>query len=534
MNSDPYSIGIVLTFVFQATIAFWASISVYLLYRYAKWWFSPLWTQGIPGPGRRGFLVGEFNLIRKEPFMQPQLGWISTVGSWDEPMVHYSIMFGRHSLLILDRDVIREILIAPYGKEPLKYHKFMGNISNILGWGLVTSEGETWMRHRQIIQPAFFTQALKDALNTHIPSLAAKFVEYWKRAPLGREIDIASHIASLTLDVIGRVAFSHEFRALESIKIWAEDPDGDELGESKDPFVQAMGKLVKPNFISVLAILFGSPAIGKYCNPTMRRGRRVMDQEVDKIIRNAKEKVEKSNRKTERKGSKSLLTILLEATNGDSKRFLNNTELNDEVKTFVFAGHETTATWCKMAIYALIHHPEFQEKVYEDVVKHAPPSGPLNLQVVDKMEYFHAFMQEVLRMYPPVGAIARYSDETRTLAGKEIPPRTRLILSPYILGRHPKYWDDPNAFKPERWLDKTEEFSARIRFAFFPFSAGGRNCIGQRFATMEAKLIMAELIRSFVFDLAPSQKGTNFSLSNLIVMRPKPDLKVVVKSRDKV
>jgi cytochrome P450 len=107
-----------------------------------------------------------------------------------------------------------------------------------------------------------------------------------------------------------------------------------------------------------------------------------------------------------------------------------------------------------------------------------------------------------------------------------------MILSTYVLGRHPKYWDNPNDFKPERWLDKSEEFSARIRFAFFPFSAGGRNCIGQRFATMEAKFIMAELIRSFVFNLAPSMKGTKFVLSNLIVMRTKPDLKVVVKSRD--
>mmetsp|Transcript_34479 Transcript_34479/g.83650 ORF Transcript_34479/g.83650 Transcript_34479/m.83650 type:complete len:153 (-) Transcript_34479:296-754(-) len=133
-----------------------------------------------------------------------------------------------------------------------------------------------------------------------------------------------------------------------------------------------------------------------------------------------------------------------------------------------------------------------------------------------------------------VGAIGRYSNETVTLAGKEIPPNTRIVLSTYVLGRHPKYWDDPNDFKPERWLDKSEEFSARIRFAFFPFSAGGRNCIGQRFATMEAKLIMAELIRSFVFNLAPSLKGTKFELSNMVVMRPKPDLKVVIKSRDKV
>lgn len=108
------------------------------------------------------------------------------------------------------------------------------------------------------------------------------------------------------------------------------------------------------------------------------------------------------------------------------------------------------------------------------------------------------------------------------------------MISPYLLHRHPKYWDHPNEFKPERWLEKSEDFAARIRFAFFPFSAGGRNCIGQRFATLEAKLIMAELVRSFVFHIAPSQAKTEFSISNLIVIKTKPSLKVVVKSRDKI
>jgi cytochrome P450 len=133
-----------------------------------------------------------------------------------------------------------------------------------------------------------------------------------------------------------------------------------------------------------------------------------------------------------------------------------------------------------------------------------------------------------------VGAIARYPDQTEIIAGISVPPKTRLLISPYLLHRHPKYWDDPDEFKPERWLEKGEEFMSRIRFAFLPFSAGGRNCIGQRFATMEAKLIMAELIRSFVFQIAPSQAKTKFEISNLIVMRTKPSLKVVVKSRDKV
>jgi cytochrome P450 len=128
-----------------------------------------------------------------------------------------------------------------------------------------------------------------------------------------------------------------------------------------------------------------------------------MDQEVDKIIRNAKEQLGKSSENGDKgkKGGKSLLTLLLEATKRDSKLSLNNAELNDGVKTFIFAGHETTATWCKMAIYALIQHPEFQEKVYQDIAKHASPSKQLDLEVIDKMEYFNAFMQEVLRMCPP-------------------------------------------------------------------------------------------------------------------------------------
>ena len=391
------------TLVFQATIAFWSSIAIYLPYRYIKWYVSPLWKQNIPGPRTRGFLVGEFNRIRKEAFMQPQLKWIRDIAGWDAPMLHYSIMFGRHTLLILDRDIIREILIEPYGKEPLKYHKLVGNVANIVGYGLVTTEGEQWFRHRKIIQPAFFTQALKNELNIRVPALTSKFVEYWKKAPNGREIDIASHIASLTLDIIGHVAFSHEFRALESIKDWAEDPNGDEVGESKDTFIQALQTAIRPRLVTILSIVLGIPALGKYCNPSMRQGRKAMDQEVDKIIRAASVQLEKAREsgESQKKAAKSLLTLLLEANTGEAKRPLNNTELNDEVKTFILAGHETTATWCKMAIFALIQHSEFQEKVYEDIVQHAPHSKEMDLDAVSKMEYFGAFMQEVLRLYPP-------------------------------------------------------------------------------------------------------------------------------------
>jgi cytochrome P450 len=399
-TSKSSAVYMIVFSIAKATIAWCGSVSVYLVYRYLKWWFSPLWKQNIPGPKTNYFLLGEFAQIRREPFMQPQLGWIKTITGWNVPMVHYSIMFGRHTLLILDKSIVKEILTAPYGgKEPLRFRKDVGNIRNVLGDGLVTAEGDRWMRHRQIIQPAFFTQAIKDALNTHVPRLTLEFVECWKKAH-GREIELSSHISSLTLDIIGQVAFSHQFRALKSVEQWAKDDGSDsKLGKIDDPFIQAMGAALNPTIIGLISLVLGIPAIAKYLNPKTLRVRRAMNYHVDLVLSNARRQLK--NETTKGKGNKSLLSLLLEAAQGESKRTLDNTELNDEIKTFIFAGHETTSTWCNMGIFAFTQHPRVQNIVYEDVVRHAPPSTALTLEVVEKMEYLNAFLQEVLRMYPP-------------------------------------------------------------------------------------------------------------------------------------
>jgi cytochrome P450 len=399
-TSKSSAVDMIIFLISKATIAWCGSVSVYFVYRYLKWWFSPLWKQNIPGPKISNFLLGEFGKITREPFMQPQLGWINTITGWDVPMVHYSIMFGRHTLLILDKSIVKEILTAPYGgKEPLRFRKDVGNIRNVLGDGLVTAEGDRWKRHRAIIQPAFFTQAIKDALNTHVPRLALEFVECWKKAH-GREIELSTHLSSLTLDIIGQVAFSHQFRALKSVEQWANDDGSDnKLGKIDDPFVQALGNALNPSIMGLLSIFLGIPAIGKYLNPKTHRVRREMDYHVDLVVSNARRQLKSET--TNEKGNKSLLTLLLEAAQGESKRTLDNTELNDEIKTFIFAGHETTSTWCNMAIFAFTQHPRVQNIVFEDVVRHAPPSTALTLELVDKMEYLNAFLQEVLRMYPP-------------------------------------------------------------------------------------------------------------------------------------
>jgi cytochrome P450 len=500
------------------------------LKRYLFWRYSPL-RNVVPGP-KSSFLVGEFLKIRREGFMQPHLRWIHEITGWDVPLIHYSAMFGKSTVVVLDKEIVKKILMAPYGKDPLRFGKDVRFMKNVLGEGLVTLEGNHWMRHRQIIQPAFFTQVLKESLNACVPPLTQRLVQSWKKAE-GREIDLGSHLSSLTLDIIGQVAFSHQFNALDGVDRWAGGQSGESLPEADDILIQALVQSFHPNLIGMISLMLGAPWLNLYFNPRTRRTRKALNAAVDEVIAQAKQKMKDDGRASTKQ--RSLLQLLLQAAEGESKQPLNDVELRDETKTFIFAGHETTSTWCNMAIYALVTYPDIQDRVYQDVMRHASNTGTLDLEVVDKMEYFSAFLQEVLRLHPPVGMLVRTNKYTENFAGYTIPAGTRLVMSAYLLHRHPKYWKDPEAFQPERWLQKdgdNDDFLSQIRFAFVPFSAGGRNCIGQRFATVEAKLILAELVRSFVFQIAPSQQDTKFSFSNMVVMRVKPSLKIVVKSRD--
>lgn len=512
-------------------------IILHVSQRYIRWLLSPLRRQGVPGPQNLSFWWGAFFTIRSEPFMEPHLRWIHSLEcGWDIPLLHYTQQLGSSSLLLLDKEIVKQVLSAPYGKSTRRFGKDVRFLRNILGLGLVTAQGVTWKKHRKIIQPAFYTESIKDTLGKTVPPLTQSLVACWKQAGNQREIDVSSHLSSLTLDVIGRVAFSHEFGALKSVQRWAleeerQEQNRDQLRHEQldDPFVQAFTNSFRPTFAGSLAFFLGQPWMSRWFSPTTKRTTRALNSAVDQVISNAKVNVFAEKESTKNDRTKSLLDLLLGAAN----ETLNDVELRDEAKTFIFAGHETTSTWCYMAIYALVTYPSIQEKVYQDIVRFCNDAdNTITLETIEKMEYFSAFLQEVLRLHSPVGMFTRITQFQENFAGYKIPKGARLVISPYLLHRHPKYWDDPLEFQPERWLNPCEEFSKRIRFVFLPFSGGGRNCIGYRFATVEAKLILAELIRSFVFELAPSQKDTKFTFSNMVVLRTKPRLKIVVTSRE--
>jgi cytochrome P450 len=192
---------------------------------------TPLWKIG---PKRGYFLWGEFLTTRKEPFAQPSTRWWKQAG-YDVPMLHYTHVMGASYLLILDKHIAKEILTAPAGKNDYRFGRDGRFLANKIGEGWVSLQGAQWMRHRQIIQPAFQTNAMKEALTASVPPLVSRFVEYWSMAidnkeGAPREINLASHLSALTLDVIGQVAFSHEFQAIGGVKQWANNQN---IGDGK-------------------------------------------------------------------------------------------------------------------------------------------------------------------------------------------------------------------------------------------------------------------------------------------------------------
>jgi len=530
--------------------------SLQLLTTYFKW----RTLQAIPGPDC-SFWMGQFTAIRREPFMSQQTSWLQNLPD-DAPLLRYNNLLGHNFLMILDPAIIKEILTAPAGKNDCRFYKPMFFFPSIVGKGLVTLEGEEWVKHRRLIQPAFAVPFLKQALDASVAPKTENFLQLWLKVGPKQEIDVATHLAALTLDIIGDVGFSHSCDGMKDMATWAEqavtasENHENEVAaispELSDPLITSMIALLKQQPLRFIMYVSGFGWLDPLINPKTKRARAALNDSVDGIIANARKFDSKnSNSSTstsQKKRTRSLLQVLMEAKDDESlssstKRSksraigLTDRELRDEVKTFLLAGHETTSTWCYWAIFAMAKYPDVQEKLYDDVMKEAPSTGAISLEQVEQMEYLSAFLIECLRLFPPLGITLRRNRYEECFAGYKVPAGTTLMISMHLLHRNPKYWGpDAEAFQPERWLaDKNGGVAGggidTKGFTFLPFGAGGHSCIGYRFATIEAKLIMAHMARALRIEIAPSQQNVKHTFTSSITTKTKPSLKVVVKQR---
>jgi len=415
-------------------------------------------------------------------------------------------------------------------------------LRSLLGNGLITLPySEDWKRHRRIIQPCLQKRGIKDSMDTIAPKYAEMLVSCWKQCE-GREIDANTHFSYCTVDVLGLVAFGHDFQSMGAIKKWSineSTADDNQIDQVSDKVIQSMNDFQRGSVI--LFVVLGLLKV-QWLDVRTNRVIKVLNEAVDEIIEKAR--LKKNQRLDDDKNSKSaetpmsLLEVLLDAEDTDpthqsKKRYLDNTELRSEVKTFITAGHDTTSTLLTWCAFVMCKYQDVQEKLYAEIMKNAPSSDdhsfPMSLDLLNTMPYFNAFLKEVLRLYPPVFQVNRETGREVTIKGIRIPAKTRVTMPIDLIHRHPDYWSNPDSFQPERWLN--DECPASNKNAYLPFASGNRKCVGEYFAMCEAKLILAPLIRSFSFNFAPSCRNANFEISSFFLMKPKPDLKICVLSR---
>jgi cytochrome P450 len=367
-------------------------------------------------------------------------------------------------------------------------------LKGLLGNGLVTSEGELWLRQRRLIQPAFHRQRVAEFASIMTES-TLEMLERWEPLAVeGRVFDIFEEMARLTLKIVGRELLSIDLSDQAEV-IGRAFTVGNERFAHFD-----LGMLL--------------PFLPTQRNLRFRRAVRTLHQVVDEII---------AQRRRESRDRGDLLSMLLEARDEETGEGMDDRQLRDEILTLILAGHETTANALSWTWYLLSQNPSAQQKLESEL--HEVLGGrPPTLADLRVLNYTGMVLDESMRMYPPVWSIGRSPIADDEIGGYRIPKKSMVMLSQYITHRHPAFWDEPDRFDPERFsLERSE---GRPRYAFFPFAGGPRQCVGNIFALNEANLVLATVAQRYRIKVTP---GHPIETQPLVTLRPRNGIKVTLQ-----
>lgn len=359
-----------------------------------------------------------------------------------------------------------------------------------LGMGLVTSEGDFWRKQRRMVQPAFYKTQLEDLFKGMFVETEKYVAELENKR--GQEIDISSEMMHLTSNVVLRTLFS-------------ADNDLDE----KEVYRQMVG--AQEYMVHRINHPFQIPF--NYINGNHRQFLK------DKHDFNAKIYELIDSRKTEENPPNDLLTMLVSAKDEEGEG-MSNEQLRDEAVTIFAAGHETSANALAWTLHLLAQHPEVVQKMRTEMTEVLEGRTP---QFTDlrRLQYTKQVIEEGMRLYPPAHAVGREAIEDDVINGTKVKKNTIVLVSIFALHRSEKYYENPNAFDPDRFAP--EKVKARPKNAYLAFGAGPRMCIGNHFAMMEMQLILASLVQKFDFDTVSDKE---IEMSALITLKPKENIRL--------
>lgn len=355
------------------------------------------------------------------------------------------------------------------------YHKGIGytEAKRALGDGLLTSEGALWKEQRRTIQPVFQHKRIAGQADVIVDEALGLVDRLRAHEGTGRPVDVLSEVTALTLGVLGSTLLDADLGAFESVEHSFEAVQD-----------QAMFEMETLGLVPRWLPLKGQRAF--------RSARSHLEQVVEVLVAHRKANPSASG--------DDVLTRLIASTAKETDKRVADRRMRDELVTLLLAGHETTASTVGWTLDLVSQHPEVRDRLHEEALAVYGDRRP-SYEDLTRLRYTHMVLQETMRLFPPVWILPRRALADDEVGGYHVPAGAEVLISPYTLHRHPRYWADPLRFDPERFDPDVP--TNRPRYAHIPFGAGPRFCVGNHLGMMEATFIISALMRDLRLERQP-------------------------------
>jgi cytochrome P450 len=396
----------------------------------------------------------------------------SAIGTWGQRAYEEDIIqgwfFGHASFILNNPDAIRHVLVDNY-ENYTRTPAGIRVLRPMLGEGLLLAEGRTWKHQRRTLAPAFTPRAVATLVPHMISAIDDTIAELGTAS--AAPVDLREIMQRMTLEIAGRTMFSfgmaHHGKAL------------------RDFVIEYGTRLARPHFLDlVLPLRWPTPR-----DISRAFFRKRWTRFVAMLIAERR-----AAGKNDGAPPRDLFDLMVAARDPETGDAFSDAQLGDQVATMILAGHETTATALFWSLYLLALDPVTQDQLATE----ASAAGAEGAPDVEKLKFARAVIDETMRLYPPAFLIARAASGPDSIAGRPVAPKDVILIAPWLLHRHEKLWQDPNAFVPARFMPGAPPPD---RFAYLPFGVGARVCIGAHFALVEATLALAKIIAAFRVEL---------------------------------
>ncbi len=409
----------------------------------------------------------------------------------------FRLKLGPENLYVISHpEHIKHVFIDNY-KNYEKKSRMWTKLMPLFGFSLVTTDGETWKRRRRLAQPSFHHERIS-AFAKQMTQTTQELLQRWENNP-NSNIDFSSEMMQLTLQILGRTLLNTELT---------------EETQTIQKSIHTILVHANKQGRQLLSIPYSIPTPA---NRRFLKAVNTLDELVYGIIK---------SRRENQKSAFDLLSMLMDSRDEETQQGLNDRELRDELVTFIFAGHETSANALTWTFYLLAKHPRIQEQLYLEISKLL--QGPPRLKDLKQLSIVERIIKESMRLYPPVWFTGRTLVKDDQIGDFFIPAKSVIMPSIYLTHHHPDIWENPEVFDPDRFLP--ERIEKMHRQAYIPFGAGPRQCIGNMFALMEMQIIVILLCQHYQFELAPNFEA---ELEPSITLRPKNGMRLRLIPRAK-